>query len=87
MIFVQHNICFQISKNANQRIVAVRTTDTDKPEKKSEKRRKDKKKERLEEEAEEEGGEEVEGGWEKVKGGAPLVKVKKGIFVHRAPRS
>lgn len=62
--------------NSKQAIVAVRTTDTDKPEKKSEKRRKDKKKERLEEEAEEEAGEEVEGGWEKVKGGAPMVKVK-----------
>lgn len=62
--------------NSKQVIVAIRTTDTDKPEKKSEKRRKDKKKERLEEEAEEEAGEEVEGGWEKVKGGAPMVKVK-----------
>lgn len=41
------------------------------------KKKKTKKKERLEEEAEEEGGEEVEGGWEKVKGGAPMVKVKK----------
>lgn len=41
------------------------------------KKRKIKPKERLEEEAEEEGGEEVEGGWEKVKGGAPMVKVKK----------
>ena len=47
---------------------------TQAPEKSSEKvgkKKKPKKKERLEEEAEEEGGEEVEGGWEKVKDGAP----------------
>lgn len=54
-----------------------RTQETEKTEKKFGKRKKPKKKERLEEEAEEEAGEEVEGGWEKVKGGAPLVKVKK----------
>ena len=41
-------------------------------------RKKNKKKERLEEEAEEEGPEgEGEGGWEKVKGGVPLVKVRR----------
>ena len=40
------------------------------------KKKKLKKKERLEEEAEEEGGDETEAGWEKVKGGAPMVKVK-----------
>ncbi|XP_060951127.1 eukaryotic translation initiation factor 3 subunit C [Limanda limanda] len=45
-------------------------------EKKLGKKKKPKKKERLEEEAEEEGGEEVEGGWEKVKGGAPMEKPK-----------
>lgn len=53
-----------------------RTQETEKPDKRPGKRKKAKKKERLEEEAEEEAGEEVEGGWEKVKGGAPLVKVK-----------
>uniref|UniRef100_UPI0037E95AFF eukaryotic translation initiation factor 3 subunit C n=1 Tax=Semicossyphus pulcher TaxID=241346 RepID=UPI0037E95AFF len=54
-----------------------KTQDSDKPsEKKLGKKKKPKKKERLEEEAEEEGGEEVEGGWEKVKGGAPMVKPK-----------
>lgn len=58
---------------------AFRTQETEKTEKKL-KRKKPKKKERLEEEAEEEAGEEVEGGWEKVKGGAPLVKVKRIYF-------
>lgn len=53
-----------------------RTHETEKSEKKLGKKKKPKKKERLEEEAEEEGGDETEGGWEKVKGGAPLVKVK-----------
>lgn len=53
-----------------------RTQESEKADKKPGKKRKDKKKERLEEEIEEEAGEEVEGGWEKVKGGAPLVKVK-----------
>uniref|UniRef100_A0A8C4ZPS3 Eukaryotic translation initiation factor 3 subunit C n=1 Tax=Gadus morhua TaxID=8049 RepID=A0A8C4ZPS3_GADMO len=43
--------------------------------KKREQRKKKQKKERLEEEAEEEAGEEGEGGWEKVKGGVPLVKM------------
>ncbi|XP_049614214.1 eukaryotic translation initiation factor 3 subunit C isoform X1 [Syngnathus scovelli] len=53
------------------------------PEKSGEKlgkKKKLKKKEKLEEEAEEEGGEEVEGGWEKVKGGVPLVKEKPKMF-------
>ena len=45
--------------------------------KKREQRKKKQKKERLEEEAEEEAGEEGEGGWEKVKGGVPLVKVRR----------
>lgn len=58
-------------------MVVFRTQETEKPDKRPGKRKKAKKKERLEEEAEEEAGEEVEGGWEKVKGGAPLVKVKK----------
>ncbi|TDG98090.1 hypothetical protein EPR50_G00214550 [Perca flavescens] len=49
-------------------------------EKRVSKKKKPKKKERLEEEAEEEGGEEVEGGWEKVKGGAPMVKEKPKMF-------
>lgn len=53
-----------------------RTQEAEKADKKLGKKRKPKKKERLEEEIEEEAGEEVEGGWEKVKGGAPLVKVK-----------
>lgn len=53
-----------------------RTQEAEKVDKKPGKKRKTKKKERLEEEIEEEAGEEVEGGWEKVKGGAPLVKVK-----------
>lgn len=53
-----------------------RTQEAEKVDKKPGKKRKVKKKERLEEEIEEEAGEEVEGGWEKVKGGAPLVKVK-----------
>ncbi|XP_058477675.1 eukaryotic translation initiation factor 3 subunit C [Solea solea] len=48
-------------------------------EKKVSKKKKLKKKERLEEEIEEE-GEEVEGGWEKVKGGAPMVKEKPKMF-------
>lgn len=52
-----------------------RTQEAEKADKKLGKKRKPKKKERLEEEIEEEAGEEVEGGWEKVKGGAPLVKV------------
>lgn len=52
-----------------------RTQESEKTEKKLGKKRKPKKRERLEEEIEEETGEEVEGGWEKVKGGAPLVKV------------
>uniref|UniRef100_A0A671YDY4 Eukaryotic translation initiation factor 3 subunit C n=1 Tax=Sparus aurata TaxID=8175 RepID=A0A671YDY4_SPAAU len=51
-----------------------------KSDKKVLKKKKTKKKERLEEEAEEEGGEEVEGGWEKVKGGAPMVKEKPKMF-------
>lgn len=55
---------------------AFRTQESEKAEKKPGKKRKPKKTERLEEEIEEEAGEEVEGGWEKVKGGAPLVKVK-----------
>lgn len=58
-------------------MAVFRTQETEKPDKRPGKRKKAKKKERLEEEAEEEAGEEVEGGWEKVKGGAPLVKVKK----------
>lgn len=58
----------------------TRTQESDKPtEKKVSKKKKPKKKERLEEEAEDE-GEEAEGGWEKVKGGVPLVKVKKNFF-------
>lgn len=52
-----------------------RTQEAEKVDKKPGKKRKAKKKERLEEEIEEAAGEEVEGGWEKVKGGAPLVKV------------
>uniref|UniRef100_A0A3B4X864 Eukaryotic translation initiation factor 3 subunit C n=1 Tax=Seriola lalandi dorsalis TaxID=1841481 RepID=A0A3B4X864_SERLL len=57
------------------------TQETEKSsEKKIQKKKKPKKKERLEEEAEEEGGEEVEGGWEKVKGGVPLVKEKPKMF-------
>ena len=49
--------------------------------KKREQRKKKQKKERLEEEAEEEAGEEGEGGWEKVKGGVPLVKVRRLPYV------
>lgn len=59
-------------------LCVLRTQESEKStEKKVQKKKKIKKKERLEEEAEEEGGEEVEGGWEKVKGGVPLVKVRK----------
>uniref|UniRef100_A0A673CK12 Eukaryotic translation initiation factor 3 subunit C n=1 Tax=Sphaeramia orbicularis TaxID=375764 RepID=A0A673CK12_9TELE len=58
----------------------LRTQGPEKAEKKIAKKKKPKKKERLEEEAEEEGGEEVEGGWEKVKGGVPLVKEKPKMF-------
>uniref|UniRef100_A0A673KAV5 Eukaryotic translation initiation factor 3 subunit C n=1 Tax=Sinocyclocheilus rhinocerous TaxID=307959 RepID=A0A673KAV5_9TELE len=47
--------------------------------KKDDRRKKHKKKERLEEEADEEGDGE-EGGWEKVKGGVPLVKEKPKMF-------
>uniref|UniRef100_A0A665UIF3 Eukaryotic translation initiation factor 3 subunit C n=1 Tax=Echeneis naucrates TaxID=173247 RepID=A0A665UIF3_ECHNA len=62
-------------KHLNQRI--KKTQETEKSEKKVPKKKKLKKREdRLEEEAEEEGGEEVEGGWEKVKGGVPLEKPK-----------
>ncbi|KAK2820334.1 hypothetical protein Q5P01_023293 [Channa striata] len=58
-----------------------KTQETEKSgEKKTIKKKKLKKKERLEEEGEEEGGEEVEGGWEKVKGGVPLVKEKPKMF-------
>ncbi|XP_062416261.1 eukaryotic translation initiation factor 3 subunit C isoform X1 [Pungitius pungitius] len=50
-------------------------------EKKPSKKKKHKKKELREEEfEEEEGGEGVEGGWEKVKGGAPMVKEKPKMF-------
>lgn len=56
-------------------LCVFRTQEAEKADKKLGKKRKPKKKERLEEEMEEEAGEEVEGGWEKVKGGAPLVKV------------
>uniref|UniRef100_A0A665UID8 Eukaryotic translation initiation factor 3 subunit C n=1 Tax=Echeneis naucrates TaxID=173247 RepID=A0A665UID8_ECHNA len=66
-------------KHLNQRI--KKTQETEKSEKKVPKKKKLKKREdRLEEEAEEEGGEEVEGGWEKVKGGVPLVKEKPKMF-------
>lgn len=55
----------------------LRAQDTEKPGvRKEERKKKPKQKERIEEEAEEEGGEEAGGGWEKVKGGVPLVKVK-----------
>ncbi|XP_056325223.1 eukaryotic translation initiation factor 3 subunit C isoform X2 [Danio aesculapii] len=47
--------------------------------KKDDRRRRHKKKERIEEEGEEE-GEAEEGGWEKVKGGVPLVKEKPKMF-------
>lgn len=55
--------------------ILLRAHAPDKSSEKVGKKKKPKKKERLEEEAEEE-GEEAEGGWEKVKGGVPLVKVK-----------
>uniref|UniRef100_A0A4W6G6M1 Eukaryotic translation initiation factor 3 subunit C n=1 Tax=Lates calcarifer TaxID=8187 RepID=A0A4W6G6M1_LATCA len=69
-------------KSASLAVVFLKKThDADKSsEKKLGKKKKPKKKERLEEEAEEEGGEEVEGGWEKVKGGVPLVKEKPKMF-------
>lgn len=55
--------------------------DTEKPGvRKEERKKKPKQKERIEEEAEEEGGEEAGGGWEKVKGGVPLVKEKPKMF-------
>uniref|UniRef100_A0AAX7UUL9 Eukaryotic translation initiation factor 3 subunit C n=1 Tax=Astatotilapia calliptera TaxID=8154 RepID=A0AAX7UUL9_ASTCA len=55
--------------------------DTEKPGvRKEERKKKLKQKERIEEEAEEEGGEEAGGGWEKVKGGVPLVKEKPKMF-------
>uniref|UniRef100_A0A674PP58 Eukaryotic translation initiation factor 3 subunit C n=1 Tax=Takifugu rubripes TaxID=31033 RepID=A0A674PP58_TAKRU len=57
-----------------------KTQEAEKADKKLGKKRKPKKKERLEEEMEEEAGEEAEGGWEKVKGGAPLVKEKPKMF-------
>lgn len=57
-----------------------KTQESEKPTDKKIEKRKKKKKERLEEELEEEGGEEVEGGWEKVKGGVPLVKEKPKMF-------
>ena len=63
----------------------LRTNESEKSsDKKVGKKKKPKKKERLEEEGgEEEGGEEVEGGWEKVKGGAPMVKVKRMSFCEK----
>ncbi|XP_008312829.1 eukaryotic translation initiation factor 3 subunit C [Cynoglossus semilaevis] len=68
-------------KSANLALVFLKKTqESDKPtEKKVSKKKKPKKKERLEEEAEDE-GEEAEGGWEKVKGGVPLVKEKPKMF-------
>lgn len=55
----------------------LRTQETEKSsEKKISKKKKAKKKERLEEEAEEDGEGDGDGGWEKVKGGVPLVKVR-----------
>lgn len=58
-----------------------RAQDTEKPGvRKEERKKKPKQKEQIEEEAEEEGGEEAGGGWEKVKGGAPLVKEKPKMF-------
>lgn len=53
-----------------------RTHEAEKADKKPGKKRRIKRPEPLEGDIEEEAGEEVEGGWEKVKGGAPLVKVK-----------
>ncbi|XP_063337376.1 eukaryotic translation initiation factor 3 subunit C-like [Pelmatolapia mariae] len=58
-----------------------RAEDTEKPGvRKEERKKKPKQKEQIEEEAEEEGGEEAGGGWEKVKGGVPLVKEKPKMF-------
>lgn len=57
------------------RVSIPRAHEAEKSDKRVGKKKKPKKKERLEEEGEEEAGEEVEGGWEKVKGGVPLVKV------------
>uniref|UniRef100_A0A8C4DXQ8 Eukaryotic translation initiation factor 3 subunit C n=1 Tax=Dicentrarchus labrax TaxID=13489 RepID=A0A8C4DXQ8_DICLA len=67
-VYLTHTVSFQ------------RAQESEKSEKRLAKKKKPKKKERLEEEAEEEGGEEVEGGWEKVKGGAPMVKEKPKMF-------
>uniref|UniRef100_A0A669BW03 Eukaryotic translation initiation factor 3 subunit C n=1 Tax=Oreochromis niloticus TaxID=8128 RepID=A0A669BW03_ORENI len=59
----------------------LRAQDTEKlGVRKEERKKKLKQKERIEEEAEEEGGEESGGGWEKVKGGVPLVKEKPKMF-------
>uniref|UniRef100_A0A3Q1GW37 Eukaryotic translation initiation factor 3 subunit C n=1 Tax=Acanthochromis polyacanthus TaxID=80966 RepID=A0A3Q1GW37_9TELE len=70
-----------ICVTAKRRLTAGETQDSDKPsEKKLGKKKKPKKKERLEEEPEEEGGEEAGEGWEKVKGGVPLVKEKPKMF-------
>ncbi|XP_057681475.1 eukaryotic translation initiation factor 3 subunit C isoform X2 [Corythoichthys intestinalis] len=68
-------------KSASLAMVFLKKTQA--PEKSSEKvgkKKKIKKKEKLEEEPEEEGAEEAEAGWEKVKGGVPLVKEKPKMF-------
>lgn len=59
-----------------------RTQDGDKPSdrKKDSKKKRVQKMDRLAEGGEEEGGEGEEGGWEKVKGGVPLVKEKPKMF-------
>uniref|UniRef100_A0A8C2GPW8 Eukaryotic translation initiation factor 3 subunit C n=1 Tax=Cyprinus carpio TaxID=7962 RepID=A0A8C2GPW8_CYPCA len=66
---------------ASLAVVFLKKYDSDKltDDKKDSRRKKHKKKERLEEEADEE-AEAEEGGWEKVKGGAPMVKEKPKMF-------
>ncbi|KAM9816978.1 eukaryotic translation initiation factor 3 subunit C [Neosynchiropus ocellatus] len=68
-------------KSASLAMVFLKKTQVpDKSSEKVAKKKKLKKKVRIEEEPEEEAGEEVEGGWEKVKGGAPMVKEKPKMF-------
>ncbi|XP_077481836.1 eukaryotic translation initiation factor 3 subunit C [Stigmatopora argus] len=68
-------------KSASLAMVFLKKTQgPDKGSEKLGKKKKMKKKEKLEEEGEEEGAEEAEAGWEKVKGGVPLVKEKPKMF-------
>uniref|UniRef100_A0A667XCH6 Eukaryotic translation initiation factor 3 subunit C n=1 Tax=Myripristis murdjan TaxID=586833 RepID=A0A667XCH6_9TELE len=76
-VFGPHSL-FKVRSSCKQSLAQEGEKTSEK--KKDVRKKRHKKKERLEEEAEEEGGEEAEGGWEKVKGGVPLVKEKPKMF-------